>query len=35
MGNMGLDANVFSDFYRGLHIQNIQAILKEEQVVGR
>jgi glyoxylase-like metal-dependent hydrolase (beta-lactamase superfamily II) len=27
--NLGLDAKQFTDFYRGLHVQNIQSILNE------
>jgi glyoxylase-like metal-dependent hydrolase (beta-lactamase superfamily II) len=29
MQDLSLDATIFDDFYRGLHVQNIQAILKE------
>jgi glyoxylase-like metal-dependent hydrolase (beta-lactamase superfamily II) len=29
MQDLGLDAKQFTEFYRGLHVQNIQSILKE------
>lgn len=29
MQDLGLNGDTFSDFYRGLHVQNIQSILKE------
>ena len=35
MQDLNLDATLFDDFYRGLHIQNIQSILKELSANGQ